>query len=66
MELSINGNSRQVPDGLTAAQLVETLGLQDRRIAMEVNESIVPRSRYAQHTLQEGDRIEIVHAVGGG
>lgn len=66
MELSINGNNRQVPDGLTAAQLVETLGLQGRRIAMEVNECILPRSRYADHTLRDGDRIEIVHAVGGG
>lgn len=66
MELSINGTNRELPDGLTAAQLVETLGLQGRRIAMEVNESIVPRSRYAEHTLRDGDRIEIVHAVGGG
>lgn len=66
MELRINGTNRELPDGLTAAQLVETLGLQGRRIAMEVNESIVPRSRYAEHTLRDGDRIEIVHAVGGG
>lgn len=66
MELSINGTNQQLPDGLTAAQLVETLGLRGKRIAMEVNESIVPRSHYANHTLKDGDRIEIVHAVGGG
>jgi sulfur carrier protein len=66
MELMINGENRDLPEGLTAAQLVETLGLQGKRIAMEVNHNIVPRSRYGDHTLQPGDRIEIVHAVGGG
>lgn len=66
MEIIINGEGRVVPADYTAAQLVETLGLAGRRIAMEVNQHIVPRSRYAVYTFAPGDRIEIVHAVGGG
>lgn len=66
MEIVVNGQPRSVPAGFTAGQLVEDMGLQGRRIAMEVNRAIVPRSVYAGHVLQDGDRIEIVHAVGGG
>jgi sulfur carrier protein len=66
MQISVNGKSRQVPDGATAAQLVELLGLAGRRLAMEVNGEILPRSRHADHSLDPGDRVEIVHAVGGG
>lgn len=66
MEITVNGQSQVVPDGFTAAQLVEQMGLVGRRIAMEVNLEIVPRSSYQQHALNAGDRIEIVHAVGGG
>lgn len=66
MEITVNGQTQSVPDGFTAAQLVEQMGLGDRRIAMEVNLEIVPRSTYVQHALNHGDKIEIVHAVGGG
>ncbi len=66
MEIIVNGESRQVPQDYTAAQLVAEMGLEGRRIAMEVNLEIVPRSTYATHPFQPGDRIEIVHAVGGG
>lgn len=66
MEITVNGQQQTVADDITAAQLVEQMGLTGRRIAMEVNLEIVPRSTYAGHTLQAGDRIEIVHAVGGG
>ncbi len=65
MNIIVNGELRQVPDGHTAAQLVEAMGL-GGRIAMEVNLEIVPRSAYADYTFQDGDRVEIVHAVGGG
>ncbi len=66
MKITVNGQSQSVSEGFTAAQLVAQMGLQDRRIAMEVNLEIVPRSTYAEYTLNQGDQIEIVHAVGGG
>ena len=66
MEIIVNGEQRQVPDSYTAAQLVEAMGLSGQRIAMEVNLEIVPRSTYENHAFQPGDRIEVVHAVGGG
>jgi len=66
MEIIVNGEPRTVPDGYTAEQLVQSMALAGRRIAMEVNQEIVPRSTYSQHSFQAGDAIEIVHAVGGG
>ena len=66
MDIIVNGSKRSVPEDYTAAQLVDSLALAGRRIAMEVNEEIVPRSQYPQHRFTQGDRIEIVHAVGGG
>jgi len=66
MNIILNGETRDVPDACTAARLVEILELGERRIAMEINMEIVPRSRYASHPLHEHDRVEIVHAIGGG
>jgi len=66
MEILVNGASREVPEGTTMAQLIEMLGLTGRRLAVEVNREIVPRSTFETHRVQPGDRIEIVHAIGGG
>jgi len=66
MNIILNGEQREIPDALTAAGLVDILQLGERRIAMEVNLEIVPSSVYANHTLHDGDRVEIVHAIGGG
>ena len=66
MKIYLNGEAREVPDNCTAQQLVETLGMAGKRIAMEINREIVPRSNYASHRLQQDDKIEIVHAIGGG
>lgn len=66
MNIQINGNIQQFDDNLTALQLVEKLGLQGRRIAMEVNQEIVPRSSYETFQFKENDQVEIIHAVGGG
>ncbi|MCF6217863.1 MAG: sulfur carrier protein ThiS [Gammaproteobacteria bacterium] len=66
MQIFVNGESRTVKEGFTAAQLVEELGLTGQRVAMEVNLDIVTRSQYPQHTFSEGDKIEVVHAIGGG
>lgn len=66
MQISVNGESREIPDECTAQQLVELLGLVGRRLAMEVNREILPRSRFESHRFQAGDEVEIVHAIGGG
>ena len=66
MQIIVNGEQREVLDGLTAEQLVEEMDITGKRIAMEVNLEIVPRSSYPEHTFKDGDRVEIVHAVGGG
>jgi sulfur carrier protein len=66
MQLYVNGDPRDLPSGATVATLVETLALGGGRIAVEVNEELVPRSTYAERVLLEGDRVEIVHAIGGG
>lgn len=66
MEIILNGAARQLPEGATAADLVEELGLAGRRYAMEINGELLPKSAHASHRLASGDRIEIVQAVGGG
>jgi len=66
MQIIVNGEQRDVSDGLTAEQLVNEMDITGKRIAMEVNLEIVPRSHYAEHIFNDGDKVEIVHAVGGG
>lgn len=66
MLIHLNGESRTVEPSLTLAMLLEQAGLGGRRVAVEVNSAIVPRSRHAEHRLNDGDRVEIVHALGGG
>ncbi|MCU0810155.1 MAG: sulfur carrier protein ThiS [Thiobacillaceae bacterium] len=66
INLLINGEPRQFPAALSVARLVETLDLQGKRVAIERNGEIVPRSQYLETTLADGDRLEIVVAVGGG
>ncbi len=66
MQIIINGEPRDVPEGTTAAKLIEILDLGGGRLAMEVNEELVPRSGFEAHALRAGDRIEIVRAIGGG
>lgn len=66
MNITLNGEAREVADALTAQQLIEQLGLTGKRLAIEINREIVPRSAYASHRLNEGDTIEIVRAIGGG
>lgn len=66
MEVILNGEPQQLPDGISAAALIERLGLAEQRLAMEVNQEIVPRSTFESRVLQPGDRIEIVRAIGGG
>lgn len=66
MKISVNGTERDVADGLTIAQLIQQLNLKTDRIATERNLSVVPKAKYAETTLVEGDKLEIVTFVGGG
>ena len=66
MNILLNGKTEHFEGLVTAAQLVEKLGLQGKRIAMEVNQEIVPRSSYDSYQLSENDKVEIINAVGGG
>lgn len=66
MELSVNGELRTVPDQVTVAQLLEVLGLPRERVAVEVNQDVVPRAEHASRRLAPGDRVEVVSFVGGG
>ena len=62
----INGERRQVVAGATVAELLADLGLQGKKIAVEKNGDIVPKSRHSSETVAPGDSLEIVAAVGGG
>ncbi len=66
MEIIVNGESRQVAEGATVAQLLQELGLSGRFVAVEVNLELVPHSQHAARSLAAGDRLEIVTLVGGG
>ncbi len=66
MTIRLNGELREVADGITVAELIAELGLRGKRIAVEVNRDIIPREEYATVCLHAGDVVEIVHFVGGG
>lgn len=66
MKLVINGETHELSGAANLAALVGELGLDSRKVAVERNLEIVPRSCYADTPLQDGDRLEIVHFVGGG
>ncbi len=65
MRLTINGEARELA-ATTLAALVKELGMKDDRVAVELNREIVRRERWTETALHEGDRLEIVHFVGGG
>jgi thiamine biosynthesis protein ThiS len=66
MNITLNGEQRPLNRVQTLATLVESLGLDARKVAVERNLEIVPRSAYGATNLTDGDRIEIVHFIGGG
>ena len=66
MHILLNGEAREMADGMTLGQLLATLDLRDQRFAVEVNEELVPRSQHEDHSLHADDRVEIVQAIGGG
>ena len=66
MRLVVNGEERQVEANTTVKQLLATLGLADTLVAVERNEEVVPRAQHESTELADGDRVEVVHFVGGG
>jgi sulfur carrier protein len=66
MQILLNGVSRAIDDGATVGALLAELELGQKRLAVEVNEDVIPRSQHPEHRLRDGDRVEIVHAIGGG
>jgi len=66
MTVTINGERREIPDGLSVAALVDHLGMTPGRVAIERNLEIVPRARWKDVAIAADDRFEIVHLVGGG
>lgn len=66
MNILLNGEPRSLPASVTVHGLLRSEKLAERRVAVEVNGQIVPRSLHETHALAEGDRVEIVHALGGG
>ncbi|HCF2668401.1 sulfur carrier protein ThiS [Pseudomonas aeruginosa] len=66
MQIQLNGEPFELPDAQSVADLLARLELGGRRVAVELNLDIVPRSQHASTVLKDGDRVEIVHAIGGG
>lgn len=66
MKIQLNGEPRPLCTPFTVTELLAQEGLAERRVAVEVNNEIVPRSQHGSHQLQDGDVVEIVHALGGG
>jgi len=66
MIIILNGENKQVDSSTNIEQLLQVIGLSDKRLAVEVNQQIVPRSDFGKTVLQESDKVEIVQAIGGG
>jgi sulfur carrier protein len=66
LQIVLNGEPRPVAPGTTVAELVESLQLSPRQVAVEINLELVPRAQHGGHVLAAGDRVEIVSLVGGG
>ncbi|MDF3933033.1 sulfur carrier protein ThiS [Pseudomonas citronellolis] len=66
MLIQLNGEPYELPDGQSVAHLLERMELVGRRVAVELNLDIVPRSQHAATALKEGDQVEVVQAIGGG
>lgn len=64
--IRLNGAEREIDASTTVATLLSSFGLPERGVAVEVSGEVVPRGRWTVHTLREGDRVELVHMVGGG
>ena len=66
MKIQFNGNELEISAGTTLKQLIDQQGLSNKRLAAEVNQQIVPKAEHDQQVLIDHDKVEIVHAIGGG
>ncbi len=66
MQIVLNGDSVETADGCTVGALLQQLGISRERVAVELNADIIPKGDYEKQLLSDGDKIEIVHFVGGG
>lgn len=66
MRLQINGDEKEFAEALSLADLIAQLGMKADRVAVELNREIVSRSQWAETSLRDGDKLEVVHFVGGG
>ncbi len=66
MHIQLNGEPFELPDGASVADLLVRLDAVGKRVAVELNLDIVPRSQHVSTVLRDGDRLEVVHAIGGG
>lgn len=66
MKITLNGEAHDIADALTLEQLLEANDFAGKRVAVEINRAVISRSLHERHVIKEGDRIEIIHAIGGG
>lgn len=66
MYITINGEKKEISANITFAELILGLGIDSRKVAVERNQTLVPRTKYAETTIHDGDEIEIINFVGGG
>ena len=66
LDILLNGVTKQIASDFTIAALVKELDLENKKLAVEVNMEIIPRSQFEIYTLKSGDKVEVIHAVGGG
>jgi len=64
--ITLNGENKQIDNSTTIAQLLQSLDLTNKRLAVEINQQIVPHSDFCKYALNEADKVEIVQAIGGG
>ena len=66
VKIIVNGVEISLPKGSNIQDLITQLGYENKRIAIEINEAIIPKSKHLSHLLESLDRVEVIHAVGGG
>jgi len=66
MKVFLNGEENNINNNLTAQQLLSAMGYQNKRIALEINGQVIPKSEYSNKIIVENDKIEVISAIGGG